>query len=435
MKIMSKAYGISVFELAKLGKENIPKQLVSSEHLIYSSPATLAFNSPGANGFGVKRAGLSIPGSVMLLVSPGCCGRNTTLQARIDGYSDKFFYLLLDDTDIVTGRYLTKVPAAVSEVYEACRVKPSCVVICITCVDALLGTDMERVCRKATDETGVKTVPCYMYALTREQRLPPMAAVRKSVYSLLEKTDRYSDEVNILGFFAPLNDDCELYELMKSAGVSKLREISRCGSFEEYKEMSRANFNLVLNPESRYAAEDLTNRLGIPSIELTRTYRLDKIKKQYELLGKAIGAKLDDKAVFSQTHKTIADFAKKHGKLRFSVGETANADPFELSLALAEYGFEIAEIFGTVGEANFAYINKLSEILPDTPVYSNLSPTMMGYTENENRADVYVGRDAGFYHSELCGVYWNEERQPFGYRGLSELFAQLDRALSDKEKI
>ena len=55
---MSRAYYCTVKELNELGKENIPDQFKSNMHLIYSSPATLAFNSPGAEGFGVKRAGL-----------------------------------------------------------------------------------------------------------------------------------------------------------------------------------------------------------------------------------------------------------------------------------------------------------------------------------------------------------------------------------------
>ena len=57
------AYFCTIEELNSLGKENIPQQLISHTHLIYSSPATLAFNSPGAEGFGVKRAGLAVPGS------------------------------------------------------------------------------------------------------------------------------------------------------------------------------------------------------------------------------------------------------------------------------------------------------------------------------------------------------------------------------------
>ena len=44
--------------------------MISGKHLIYSSPATLAFNSPGAEGFGVKRAGLAVPDSIMLIVAP-----------------------------------------------------------------------------------------------------------------------------------------------------------------------------------------------------------------------------------------------------------------------------------------------------------------------------------------------------------------------------
>ena len=68
------AYYCTVKELNKLGRDAIPAQLRSNTHLIYSSPATLAFNSPGAEGFGVKRAGLAVPDSIMLIVAPGCCG-------------------------------------------------------------------------------------------------------------------------------------------------------------------------------------------------------------------------------------------------------------------------------------------------------------------------------------------------------------------------
>ena len=59
--MMQDAFFCTVGELAAMGRENIPPQFISGAHLIYSSPATLAFNSPGAEGFGVKRAGLAIP--------------------------------------------------------------------------------------------------------------------------------------------------------------------------------------------------------------------------------------------------------------------------------------------------------------------------------------------------------------------------------------
>ena len=93
--------------------------------------------------------------------------------------------------------------------------------ICLTCVDALLGTDMERICKKAQKSVGIPVLPCYMYALTREGRKPPMVHVRQSIYSLLEPRKKKSTSVNLLGHFAPLEDDCELYDLLHQAGVRR----------------------------------------------------------------------------------------------------------------------------------------------------------------------------------------------------------------------
>lgn len=46
------AYFATAEDLARGGLEAIPSQMISGKHLIYSSPATLAFNSPERNGSG-----------------------------------------------------------------------------------------------------------------------------------------------------------------------------------------------------------------------------------------------------------------------------------------------------------------------------------------------------------------------------------------------
>ncbi len=436
---MNKPYCKTTKELAELGLAGLPGEMKSSDHLIYSSPATLYFNSPGAKGFGVKRAGLAVPESVMLLVSPGCCGRNTSLFRSAPEYKDKFFFQLLDDTDIVTGRHLTKIPKACEELLEVLekqnKKRPSAIMICITCVDALLGTDMERVCRKVTEVTGVPAVACYMYALTREKRLPPMAAVRTSVYSLLEKQEkRNSADINIMGYFTPLFDSSEIYPLMKSLGVKNIRELSRCKTFDQYKEMSKANFNLVLNPEARAAAQNMQERLGMPFIELLRLYRIDKIHNQYKSLGDALGANLDDSQYYEKARKTIDDFKKKHGEVVFSVGEITNGDPIEMALMLVEEGFKVKEIFATVGELNFRFLKRLAELSPETLVYSNLSPSMMYFLESkesDEKIDVCISSDAMYYHPDVPNVEWCDDEQPFGFDGVIKLFERLDAALNE----
>ena len=433
---MSRAYYCTVEELNERGKDNIPDQFRSNMHLIYSSPATLAFNSPGAEGFGVKRAGLAVPDSIMLIVAPGCCGRNTSLISSMPEYNDRFFYLMMDETDIVTGRHLKKIPKAVKEICDCCEKKPSVVMICITCVDALLGTDMERVCRKAEEKVDIPVRPCYMYALRREGRKPPMVHVRQSLYSLLEPQKKKGNVVNLLGFFSPLVDDCEMYELLQQAGVKTIHEISRCKDYEEYQTMSQANFNLVLHPEARFAAEDFHDRLKIPFIELRRLYQTDKIENQYRALGQVLGVSFDQEVYKKAAEEAVERFREVCPDASFAVGECMNGDPFELALALVRYGFRVPEIYGTITAENFVYIRHLAELSPNTKVFSNMEPTMLYYDPSGSGVNLTIGKDAGYYHRDQPNAVWNQDRQPYGYAGVRRLFETLtEKVLQKGEKV
>ncbi len=426
----TKAYSISVSELA--ASDAIPDAFSTAKQLIYASPATLAFHSPGAQGFGVKRAALVVPGSVMLLVAPACCGRNTRLLSEVKGYENRYFFLLMDESDIVTGRHLKKIPQAVQEILDFLDQKPSVVFLCSTCVDALLGTDWDRVAAKAEEATGVPVRPCTMYALTRQGRKPPMETVRQTIYDLLPKTAKNPRACNILGFFSDIDQESELFSILKSFGLRKIRQVSSCRDYGEFQEMAEANFNLVLNPEAMLAAQDLEERLSIPSIEIRRLYQLDKIHRQYEGLSRVLGASLDDGKYFLAAKSALNAFQKKHRDLHISIGETLNANPFELSLALSRYGFHVEEIFASVTANDLPYIRRLAALSPDTRVYTNLSPTMLFYDCGSARVDLTIGQDAHFYHANTRNVPWNGDLQPFGYAGLAELITQMDRALEER---
>ncbi len=412
------------------GLDRIPGELTVRSHLVYSSPATLAFNSPGAESYGVKRAGLAVPGSVMLIVSPGCCGRNTSSISSMPAYKDRFFYLTINETDLITGRHLKKIPDAVKALCKLLPEKPSVVMICITCVDALLGTDMERVCRSAEEAAGVRVRPCYMYALTRDGSHPPMADVRRTIYGLLEKRKRRSTSINIIGYFAPLAKDCELYDFLQKGGIKKIRQTGACETYEEFLDMAEANVNLVLNEEARPAATDMEKRLGIPSIELKRLYRTQQIRRQYMALGRVLGISFDDEIFLQEAEEAKNTAFRHHPDAVFAVGEFCIAERFVMSLALAEQGFSVAEIFGVLNAQRMKYAAKLAEISPDTKIYMNQSPSMTGYSSEGSPVTVTIGSDAAYYHSDCPNIPWDSEEQPFGYQGVRDLFTDIDRVLS-----
>lgn len=431
-----KAITYTAAQIAKLGKDNIPAELLSGHGLVYSSPATLAYNSPGAEGFGVKRAGLAVPESVMLIVSPGCCGRNTSIVSSMPQYKDRFFYLMMDETDLVTGRHLKRIPEAVCEVVSFLDgqkgKKPKVVMICITCVDALLGTDMERVCsaceRALNDGTRVR--PCYMYALTREGRRPPMVHVRQTLYSLLEPMEKDPKSVNIIGNFAPLEDG-ELQKYLTKAGVKHIRQISTSGSYEEFLKMSSANFNIVTNPEARASAHDMSQRLGIPYIELTRIHDVERTALQYKSFANAVGIGIDLSEDEDRAKEAVGSLKRSFPDLTFNIGECLNADPFELALSLVRYGFKVDEIYGTLAPEKFRYVSKLAELSPDAKIFCNMEPTMLYYDMSASRAHISLGKDAAFYCPGIPNVAWNSDIQPFGFQGITKLMETIEKTMKE----
>lgn len=431
------AYSITVQELACRIEENgaggIPPELRTDAHLICNTPAAIDFNSPGAQGFGVKRAGLSVPGSIMLLVSPGCCGRNTAALSGSGHYGERFAYLALDEADIVTGSHLQRIPEAVCAFVASRRERPSVVMVCLTCADALLGTDMERVCRKAEAAAGVPVRPCYMYALTRESQRPPMQAVRETIYGLLQPRQKWARQANLLGFFTPVARDSELFSLLGQAGIRRAAELARCQTYEEFASLAAANFNLVLSDEAMGAALALKKRLGIPAIRLRRLYETAKIAKQYQALAHILGIAPEDfaaKDARKQAEDAVADFCRQYGRETvLAIGSRLNANPFELALALVRRGLAVREILAVPSAADAFYLRELAKCSPNTRIYSLLEPTMLCYREDRS-VTLALGADACLCHPHAKHVTWNDEEQPFGYQAVRALFERMAAAMS-----
>lgn len=431
------AYSITVQELACRIEENgaggIPPELRTDAHLICNTPAAIDFNSPGAQGFGVKRAGLSVPGSIMLLVSPGCCGRNTAALSGNGHYGERFAYLALDEADIVTGSHLQRISEAVCAFVASRRERPSVVMVCLTCADALLGTDMERVCRKAEAAAGVPVRPCYMYALTRESQRPPMQAVRETIYGLLQPRQKWARQANLLGFFTPVARDSELFSLLGQAGIRRAAELARCQTYEEFASLAAANFNLVLSDEAMGAALALEKRLGIPAIRLRRLYETAKIAKQYQALAHILGIAPEDfaaKDARKQAEDAVADFCRQYGRETvLAIGSRLNANPFELALALVRRGLAVREILAVPSAADAFYLRELAKCSPNTRIYSLLEPTMLCYREDRS-VTLALGADACLCHPHAKHVTWNDGEQPFGYQAVRALFERMAEAMS-----
>ena len=240
---------------------------------------------------------------------------------------------------------------------------------------------------------------------------------------MLDKTVRKGNEINLLGYFAPLQEGSDLIELLKSAGFAKIREISTCKTYEEFLDMSRANLNLVLNSEAH--AEDMYEDLGIPYAELTRVYGIDTVRAQYKALGQVLGVNLDDSRFYDEARSSIDAFISEFKGASVNIGECINANPYELALSLTRYGLNVREIYATAAPEHMVYIKKLAELSPDTKLYCNLDPSMINYSRSEDKPLFTLGKDAAYYCPDAPNIPWNSDVQPYGYKGIVDLLAKI----------
>lgn len=389
----------------------------------------LHYNGPGAAGFGVKRTAMLLPESAMLLVAPGCCGRHGTVAGHRTGFDGRMFYLCLDERDVVTGSYLKRIPEAARRVCETAR--PKALLLCMTCVDALLGTDLDWIGRKVQEDCVVPVVSCFMDPITRESKKAPMVSVQQAIMQCLQKGSLEEGAVNLLGNFVPLDAGCELPLALERAGFGTIRQISACRSFDEYQEMGRAALNLVVHPQAAASARDLERRLAIPWAEMGHTYGVERTRREYEKLGLALNRPLDVENFAREAQAALDSFAARRRGISVAVGEAVNGNPLEIAETFLEAGVEVPFVLRTiVTPSDMAALRRIAKIRPDLRIFSGVHPSMQNADFSRERADVALGLDAGYFLPQAVSVCWNMERQPFGFEGLKALLAQIDEDLA-----
>lgn len=318
---------------------------------------------------------------------------------------------------------------------------PKVIFLCMTCVDAIMGTDLTRIAKQVEAATGIKTVGSFMDPIAREGRKAPMISVWSAVYSALSPQTCDKNAANIVGGFVPLDDNSELLDVLNDKGYSVIRQIAALKTYEEYLKMAEASLNVVINPQAVKAAEDMKRELGIPYIHLRNCYGPSRIEDELSKLGVSLP---DEKAALCER---LRMFAEKYEGKTFGIGEAVNGNNIELALSLLEAGIDVRFLFkNIITEYDSEMLRKIHKIKPDLLVYSGVHPSMNAggrFPGSESSgivpADVCIGLDAGYFLPESISVCWNMERQTFGYSGmnalLDEIEARIEKPISHREQI
>lgn len=389
----------------------------------------LHYNGPGSSGYGVKRTAMLMPETAMLMVAPMGCGRSGAVIGEKYGFADRMFYLNLDEYSVATGSYLKKMAQAVK--YIAYLQTFKAVLICMTCIDALAGTDLVGLGAAISRDVGIPVTTTFMDPIVRDGNFGPMVQVRQAITACFKQGTPRHDWVNLLGCFADIGKDSELAELLRDAGITEILTVAGCKTFAQLQQMGCSSGNLIIHHQALACGQDLQKRLGMPYLELLPQYDESRIAKQYERLTEFMKVPLHYQRYALPAQTAKKEFTKRYAGIRIAIGEALSGNPFEIALTLMSSGVTVPFVMrDMVQPDDYEAICQLAAIAPDLPVYSGVHPSMWTWADSLPQADVALGLDAGYFLPQAISVGWPWDETYFGYEAATHLYSLLTKGIS-----
>ena len=197
-----------------------------------SCRGSLEYTCPSHGGWGMVRIGMLIPESHQLFVCPSACGRHGALGAIQQGFKNRLSYLYLEESDIISG-YDNAMCEAVGELLERLPKRPKVIVVFVSCLDDLIGTD----CDAVIDELSFRYPDIqfrmgHMNPISNNSDEPPLVSTWKSVYSLMKRSaDKPVLAINMIGNYVPVHEDSEILQVMGTIGM----KVCHIGNMKQFR--------------------------------------------------------------------------------------------------------------------------------------------------------------------------------------------------------
>lgn len=394
----------------------------------------LHYCAPSVGGFGVVRVACLVPEAIVLFVIPPGCGRHGAIASIMHEYDKQLYYLYMSEVDIVTGEHMNRIEAATEEILSKMPEKPKAMVLCSTCTDDLLGSDYLGMAEQLRIKFKLDVQIGKMNPIRKESKRPPELLIQKTIYDYLKPTEKKENTINMIGSFANISNDSEIYDLFKQTGIDQLLHIKDCETYEAFQKMSQSKYNFLIKPGGKIAALEMEKKLGIPFIEVPVSYRIEGIEENYKLMEKYLNIHLNYAAHKARCEDVIRGHLCKLKGASIAVGATANVCPFEVAREFIERGFHVPFVFADqLLPYDVKHVQWLEENASYINVYSTTNPSMSKFLLEDKRVDLAIGFDAGYFCSGSKTVPLAVDEQLYGFKGTEILYARMAVAIEKQQ--
>ncbi|MEA4925690.1 MAG: nitrogenase component 1 [Syntrophomonadaceae bacterium] len=389
---------------------------------------TLRYCSPSHGGWGVVRTGMLVPESYQLFVCPFACGRHGAIGAIAQGFKHRLSYLYIDEADIVSGGYEQLIGEAVDELLKALDFKPKVLMIFVSCLDDLLGTDHNAFLHLLRSRhRDMRFTVCHMNPITLDSKLPPPVNIQRKIYGLLEVSakPKLKHAAAFYGNNVSIEKGSEVYEVLAAAGYTETYHISECRTYAEFQKLAQASINIVPTPVGLAAAAEVKEAHGIDYVYAPVSYDFAEIEQNYEQILARFQMEMDLSKPRQDAISAILRAKAGVGNLPVIIDSSATIRPFSLAKLLCSFGFKVEKVYAQqcipIEMKNYLWLAEnapgVKIIQPEHP----RSPVVRKY----DRECLAIGFEGAYLTGARFIVDLVNDETLYGYKGIERLMQRL----------
>lgn len=335
---------------------------------------------------------------------------------------------------------------AIREILE--KVDPPAVFVYQTCVTALIGDDVEAVCKRASEKFGKPVIPVNAPGFAGPKNLGNKLGAESVLdYVIGTEEPEYTTpyDINIIGEYNLVGELWQVKPLLDALGVRVLSCISGDGRYHEIASSHRAKANMMVCSKSMInIATKMEQRYGIPYFEGS-FYGISDMSQTLREIARLLVQQGAPAELKDRTEALIAvEEARAWERIRAYrerlAGKkvlliTGGVKSWSVVSALQEAGLEV--VGTSVKKSTREDKDKLKEMFgdqADAHMIDDMTPRQMYALLRDAKADIMLSGGRSQFVALKARMPWmdiNQERYHAfaGYEGMVTMVEQIHKAL------
>jgi nitrogenase molybdenum-cofactor synthesis protein NifE len=320
---------------------------------------------------------------------------------------------------------------------------PEAVFVYATCVTAMIGDDIDLVCRQSSAKYGVPVVPVHAPGFVGSKNLGSRLGGEAALEHLIgtkEPEETTPFDINLIGEYNVTGDMWQYTPLLEELGIRILSTLSGDGRVAQIRTAHRARLNVLVCAKSLVSlTRKMEERYGIPSISLSFYGKRDTSKGLM-----AIAEALQDPGLIERTRRLItreeAGLDEKLAPYRAffkgkkAVLNTGGNKTWSIAAALQDLGIDV--VATAVKKATEDDRERARQYLGESGVLMMNPGAEQAKIIDATGADLLLAGGRSLYTAIKKGIAFadvNQEKKKSygGYGGLVNLAEDLKNALEN----